>query len=72
LDGKSGFFGDCALFFGVLPHEGVEGREEIFDVEADKFISIAADLFLKFDLVDMELFEVSNDWIVSAGIMDLL
>ena len=71
MDGKRGLLSNGSFFFGELPDEGVKSGEEIFDVNGNQFVSIAAYLLLQLNLIDMEFFEIGNDGVIGAGIMDL-
>lgn len=71
MDGEGGFFSNGSFYLAVLPHTGIKSREEVFDVGTNKFISIATYFLLKLNLVNMKLLEISNNWVISAGTVNL-
>ena len=71
LNREGSFLSDGPFFFWVLAYEGIQSREEFFEIYSYQLISIGADFFLELLLIDMELLEASYDRIGGACVMDL-
>jgi hypothetical protein len=71
LNWEGSFLSDGSFFFWVLAYEGIQSREEFFEVYSYQLVSIGADFFLELLLIDMKFLEASYDRIGGAGVMDL-